>query len=168
MNYISYDEAAPAASSAGSTGSEAREGAPSHLEVFLRSETKTLRRRRLADYGLPETPGASYMRLLPSAFAIVSDGCMHLGLVYPEVLPLLRPLFDQPNEVLVRYDGGAVNVHTEYMGNFPIITAREDRTLWRINKDRPETLKEVRLYIIDQGELTEVGRQSARAIVAAR
>lgn len=165
MNHIHNHEAAPAASSAGSTGSEARKGAPEILERALRDFYKDRDdNMAMAVFGLNERLLHSLRDQGAEALAIVSDGHIHLGVIHRKALSHVLSSFHQTDELCVHYEYGGVLVYTSLFGPSRIlITADDSRTIWGLKDGIPCAVTQASLYALIDGQLIKYGTKPARS-----
>lgn len=169
MKNIINHEAAPAVSSAGSTGSEACEGAPALLEYFLRDFHKRHdANTAMAVFGLNEKLLESLRDTGKEAFAIVLDGHIHLGVILLKALDYVLPPFYQTDELCVHYVYGGVMVHTSLYGPYrTLISVDDSRTVWRLKDGVPCAVTQASVYALLDDQLVKFGTKPARSFCTA-
>lgn len=100
------------------------------------------------------------------AYAVVEDGHLHLGLIYPDSLDLIGSIFAATDQVVVVYDHGGVRVHTPLLGtSMPLITTACERTAWdEFQREIPGNITQATLYKLQDGK----GRMEMRCTKPAR
>ncbi|MDP2322434.1 MAG: hypothetical protein Q8N51_00195 [Gammaproteobacteria bacterium] len=159
----SYNDTASAVEIAGPAGSEALTGTPLLLEHLLRnSNHRTHEGDTFANAGQDETGGHRLVRMLRQAYALVEDGHVHVGLIYPESRAFIEPLVSSAEEVAVVYEYGAAWIHTQVTGSQPIIESRGDSTDWDFVQEHPSKVRLFSLYVLRDGRLNKICTKPAR------
>lgn len=165
MENITNDEAASATSSAGSTGSEAPEGAPANLEFFLQDHINNGHHvRHLENYGLPANAVQTVEYIGKDAFAIVEDGHIHIGLIHASAAKYIWPIFEATARLEVCYEYGGAWIHSPLMLlSWPLITATTEQTVWDCQDGAPCTITQASLYVLRNGRLEKLSTKPARS-----
>lgn len=154
---------ASAVETAGSAGSEGLSAAPAILEWLLHDcPHRSLEQRTFANGAVNEGGGERLVRMLREAYAIVEEGHVHLGLIYPEARSFIEPLLSAADELAVVYEYGVAWIHTAPPGFPPIIESRGDGTIWDFVDEHPSKIRQVSVYVMQNGRLTNICTKPAR------
>lgn len=159
-------DTASAVETAGIAGSETLSGTPLILERLLQNcSHRTHERDTFAHAGQDEANGQRLVRVLREAYALVEDGHVHVGLIYPESRSFIEPLLSLAEELAVVYEFGAAWVYAGAPGSTPTITSRGDSTDWDFVKEHPSKIRQVSVYALQNGRLQKLCTKPARVIL---
>lgn len=158
-------EVASATSAAGSTGSEAREGAPATLESILQDHINNRYHvQTLENYGLPADAVQTVDLVGKDAFAIVEDGHIHVGLIHAHAAKYIWPIFEATDRLEVCYEYGGAWIHSPLMQqSWPLITATTEQTVWDFKDVAPCTITQASLYVLRNGRMVKLSTKPARS-----
>lgn len=157
------NDTASAVEAAGTAGSEALSGTPLILEGFLRNcSHREHKRDTFADAALNEDLGRRLVRVLRQAYALVENGHVHVGLIYPESRSFIEPMLTVAEELPVVYEFGAAWIYAAAADAAPIIESRSDCTDWDFAEEHPSKISQVSVYVMQNGRLTKLCTKPAR------